>query len=128
MPTYKSDIQKALEGVTITAVGVDSDGEHITFTIEGQPPVVLETEGDCCSYTWIESLDAPDALIGTVQSVEDIAMPDLGSIGTEKHTGVNCVAYYGLKIITNKGICVIDYRNDSNGYYGGSLRVVKRAD
>ena len=34
-----------------------------------------------------------------------------------------CVAYYGLKITTDNGRAVIDYRNSSNGYYGGSLEL-----
>ena len=28
---------------------------------------------------------------------------------------------YGVKITTDKGHIVIDYRNASNGYYGGNL-------
>ena len=31
------------------------------------------------------------------------------------------VEFYGLSIKTDKGEIVIDYRNSSNGYYGGSL-------
>lgn len=31
------------------------------------------------------------------------------------------MAYYGCKITTGKGYALIDYRNSSNGYYGGSL-------
>jgi hypothetical protein len=41
---------------------------------------------------------------------------------------VDVVAYYGLKITTETGIAVLDYRNDSNGYYGGSLEVVEEID
>lgn len=48
-------------------------------------------------------------------------MPNLGDIPTAYEPQVECVAYYGLKITTEKGRAVIDYRNDSNGYYGGSL-------
>jgi len=31
------------------------------------------------------------------------------------------LALYGLKLTTDKGDLVLDYRNESNGYYGGSL-------
>lgn len=87
------------------------DGSHVFF----------EVDADCCSHSWIESLDLVDNLFGVISSVEDIPMPDLGTITTEKQKDVTCVKYYGLKITTNKGSCVIDYRNDSNGYYGGSI-------
>jgi hypothetical protein len=43
-------------------------------------------------------------------------MPDLGEMPDR-----DVVAYYGLKVTTDKGEMVVDYRNDSNGYYGGSL-------
>ena len=29
--------------------------------------------------------------------------------------------FYGFKITTTRGVCVIDFRNESNGYYGGEL-------
>ena len=72
----------------------------------------------------MEDLDDPQALLGTVQAVEHLEMPDLGSVDGKHHSGVDCVAYYGLKVTTENGRCTIDYRNDSNGYYGGSLDVV----
>ncbi len=42
-------------------------------------------------------------------------MPDLtpGDGGETK--------YYGCKITTDKGHIIIDYRNESNGYYGGDI-------
>ena len=116
-------IERALVGATITSYVLAADSESITFQLAGRPSITLDAIPDCCSTTWIESLDAPDALLGTVQAVEDIAMPDLGNIDGTRHGGVDQVRYYGLKIVTNHGACVIDYRNDSNGYYGGHLSV-----
>lgn len=43
-------------------------------------------------------------------------MPDLGTPPDDE-----CIKYYGFKITTSKGHIIIDYRNSSNGYYGGSL-------
>lgn len=119
-----TNIQRALIGKVIIDVTLEKSNEFIVFTLEDKSIVKLQASGDCCSYTWIESLDAPKALLGKVQAVEDILMPDLGNIDGEHHKDVNQVNYYGLKITTNKGVCVIDYRNDSNGYYGGSLDLV----
>ena len=118
-------ISEALLGRTITAVHLYPDGKQIKFILQDRPAVILEAVGDCCSESWIESLDNPSALTGKVSSVEDIPMPDLGNISGNRHV-VNEygeVKYYGLKIVTDKGHCVIDYRNDSNGYYGGELIV-----
>lgn len=113
-------ISKALVGKKIIGYSLDSDRQVLRFDIDHGDPVVLEAEGDCCSHTWIESIDAPDNLLGVVQSAEQIDMPDLGDM-----PGCEVVRYYGLKIVTDKGHVVIDYRNDSNGFYGGSLEVRK---
>lgn len=113
--------RKSFIGRMITGYTLAEDNESITFQFAAGDAITLVTFGDCCSHTWIESIDLPDNLLGIVQSVEDIAMPDLGNIATTKEECVDQVAYYGLKITTNKGSAVIDYRNNSNGYYGGSL-------
>ncbi len=78
-------------------------------------------EGDCCSHSWIEHVENVEALIGaTVISVENIDMPDLGDTDEDKD---EYIKYYGLKITTTKGSVQFDYRNSSNGYYGGSLEI-----
>lgn len=115
-----------LVGRAVVAVYLKEGGSAIRFDLDESETVVATVFGDCCSSTWIESLDAPDALIGTVISVEDIDMPDLGT-GAEQTQdkdragSAECISYYGCKITTDNGSCVIDYRNESNGYYGGSL-------
>lgn len=113
--------RKSFIGRTITGYVLAEDNESITFQFAAGDAITLVAYGDCCSHTWIESIDLPSNLLGTVQEVEEIDMPDLGNIPTTKEDFVDQVAYYGLKITTNKGSAVIDYRNNSNGYYGGSL-------
>ena len=109
---------KKLVGLKILDATIDKDRGGITFhTDKGDIGYVCEA--DCCSYTWIESVDDEAALLGTVISVEQIPMPE--GLTSEYQKQTDCVAYYGLKIITEHGRAVIDYRNDSNGYYGGSL-------
>jgi len=107
-------------GKTITTLRKVGDTLHLYLKPKGA--IILEPWGDCCSETWIESIDLVEPLIGgTIRSVEDIDMPHYGNIGTLLHPIVEEVNYYGLRITTDKGVSVIDYRNDSNGYYGGQL-------
>lgn len=116
---------RALIGKRITEFKLTTDYKClILFFLDGSC-AVFEVDGGCCSQSWIESLDLVDNLFGTISNVEDIPMPDLGNIDTEKRKDVTCVKYYGLKITTDKGSCVIDYRNDSNGYYGGDIYLRK---
>jgi hypothetical protein len=109
--------QNILVGKTIKEVFLASDSKAMKFvTDEGD--IIAKADGDCCSDSWVESVDDPTVLIdATVLEVEDTSMPDLGSPG--EYDGV--IAYYGCKITTTKGRAVIDYRNSSNGYYGGNL-------
>lgn len=118
MSWSKYDKPHPLIGKKILAAAVAVGGESITFDIEGGDPIVATTEGDCCSFTWIEHAEGLDRIVGgVVTKAEDIEMPDLGH-----QEGHDEMAYYGFQITTDKGTAVIDYRNDSNGYYGGSLR------
>lgn len=110
--------QNPLIGKTITAVHLASDKKALRFDVEGSDPIVVRADGDCCSSTWIESLDTPELLVGgTVVAIEDLSMP----VGDDDGDDEGVIAYYGCKITTTKGACVIDYRNESNGYYGGNL-------
>ena len=105
-----------LVGETIIAIQLASDKKAIRFILSDGTDVVAETDGDCCSNSWIEHVELPASFPAVVIAVEDINMPDLG--GSDDG---NEICYYGCKITTDKGIIIIDYRNESNGYYGGSL-------
>lgn len=106
-----------LIGKTLLAVHLTRDREAIRFTLE-DGEVIARCDADCCSYTWIEHVEMP-TLPAKVRSVEDIEMPD--GAASSFHPDTDEVEFYGLKIVTDKGDLLIDYRNDSNGYYGGSL-------
>lgn len=106
-------------GKVITGMEIAADRQALRFALaDGE--IVVNVDADCCSYTWVEHVELPAlGFPATVVSVSDIDMPD-GATSTF-HTGAEVLAYYGCKIVTDRGDIVIDYRNDSNGYYGGSL-------
>lgn len=90
--------------------------------------IVLEAYGGCCSRSWIEHISGIDALIDSeIYSVEDVYLADVPLIGLPSTENVDQVTYYATKIHTSKGVFQIDYRNDSNGYYGGSLEAYERS-
>lgn len=106
----------ALVGKTIGAIKIADDKKAILF-VTNDGDVIAKADGDCCSSTWIEHVELPAlGFPALVISVDDLNMPDLGS--PDEYSSI---AYYGCKITTDKGEIVIDYRNESNGYYGGSL-------
>lgn len=109
-----------LIGQTLVAIYLADDNQAIKFVIAGGVNIIARAEGDCCSHTWIENVKNAEALIGSpIVSVEDIQMPGEPDKVTGEYDDV--IAYYGLKLTTAKGDCVLDYRNSSNGYYGGYL-------
>lgn len=97
---------------TITGISIAENKEAIMFlTIEEN--IIAYAHGECCSTTWIESIELPAlGFPALVLSTQDLDMSDIGEPE---------LAHYGLKIITDKGEIVIDYRNESNGFYGGEL-------
>ena len=107
-------------GKVLVNVFIAQDRGAIKFVLAGGEEVVARFDGDCCSYTWCEHVEIPD-LPGTVLKIEDIAMPDVEPPGGKYVKDPESVAFYGLKITLSTGHLVIDYRNDSNGYYGGSI-------
>ncbi|UAW58719.1 hypothetical protein ASO78B_015 [Escherichia phage vB_EcoS_ASO78B] len=110
-------MENKLIGKKIVDVKIAEDKLAMLFVCDNGEELVVRVDADCCSYTWIESVEMPAlGLPFTIIGCEDLAMPDLGDI-----PGCDYVQYYGAKITTNKGDMVIDYRNDSNGYYGGEI-------
>jgi hypothetical protein len=105
----------ALIGKTITKMKIADDRQALLF-ITPDGAIQAKVDGDCCSHSWVENVELPvNGFPAIVISAEDIPMPDLGNGDAE------CRQYYGYKLTTDKGDIIIDYRNDSNGYYGGSI-------
>jgi hypothetical protein len=105
---------------TILSMQIADDKMSLKFTTN-EGVLIAECDADCCSNTWIEHIELPAlGFPAQIISVCDLQMPDLGDM-----PDCDVVSYYGFKIITDKGDIVIDYRNNSNGYYGGDLRFDK---
>ena len=103
-----------LVGAVILSMTHDDDA--ITFVTD-KGTCTAHTYGDCCSSTWIESVELPArGFPATVQEVLNVDLPSPASDRDREE-----MQYYGLRIVTDNGDIDIDYRNSSNGYYGGSL-------
>jgi len=108
-----------LIGRTLTGIKIADDRQALLFETEAGSVEVL-VDADCCSYTWVEHVELPAlGFPAKVSAVEDLNMPE--GKESEFHKDAEVLEFYGCKIVTDKGDIVIDYRNDSNGYYGGSL-------
>jgi hypothetical protein len=104
-----------LAGRSLETVEMSEDGTLLTFRFEDGGFVIYGTEGDCCSSTWIEHITVPDIKGATIMGLRDQSM------GEFQDPQLDCVRVYQTSFVTEKGEIVVEYRNASNGYYGGSL-------
>jgi hypothetical protein len=114
---YRSDAPQWTLFIGKSIASFDWTQDSITIRFTDGNEITGEAFGDCCSTTWLESIDLPANISGTLVSIEDIGMPDQ----PYDEKDYECLQFYGVKITTSKGSAVIDYRNESNGYYGGSI-------
>jgi hypothetical protein len=110
-------MSKIMVGKTINAIKLADDKEAILFVTDAGE-IIARCDADCCSSTWVEHIELPaKGFPAMVLAVDDLDLP--GS--DNSHPEFDCLQVYGCKITTDKGEIVIDYRNSSNGYYGGNL-------
>ena len=121
---FTSLLNKPLKEVKLTP-----NKRSISFTFQDGSIRSFAVEGECCSTSWIEHLEAPANLAGALISevFDSSAVPWDGHVcGNEaadgrRPCGHDCLKVYNTVFRTNKGDIVLEYRNDSNGYYGGYL-------
>lgn len=111
---------------------------HITF-ITDKEEYDFKCYAQCCSDTWIESVEGIENLIEEEvistdwKLAQDLSYMEIDVYKEENkdfcaNLATTAISVYGVDIITKKGICTIDFRNASNGYYGGSLDLVGHED
>lgn len=125
---------KILVGKIIVAVEINAE-KNILKIIEKNQDYYFYTKGGCCSTTWIEHLNT-----GLTEHDWDIDVECLASeekrtvqnhkaqmIGEALGTKKECDKIY-LEVLEGiqGAILEVEYRNSSNGYYGGSLVQIQK--
>lgn len=115
MKTYSYyDTIKEIVGEETTSVSYTE--ESLSIHLSNGNTVVFNAEGDCCSHSFIEDIDDPSVFDNaTILEVSDESgeQLDIGDWEVHKWT------FYKFK--TTKGYATLSFRNESNGYYDGSL-------
>jgi len=128
-----------LKGKILTKI--NWDGDSVSFHWK-DGSARFDVFGDCCSVTWIDSFDGVEDLVGKeILHVQDLTLPEMNRTyndnGDPVPVGCGCknkdhcnpadeynhdsLALYGYRFDTLTSSATLDFRNDSNGYYGGSL-------
>ncbi len=118
---YKERNLKAFIGRKIVGIWTDGDKNDVAFAFDDGSMISASPEGDCCSHSWVEHVSGVRESIGEeVVSVD--THPELATHKGVDDSDFDCLALYGITLITSGGYRIdIDYRNESNGYYGGWL-------
>jgi hypothetical protein len=119
---YGASLGELLEGETVTALYMMPDGSSLHFETARGGYIGFQVDGDCCSQSYFHEIDGIDSLLGaTVATFSEMNLPEnLINHFDSNYSGGESNQFYGIRIITNKGYCAIVFRNESNGYYGGS--------
>jgi hypothetical protein len=113
------ELEKLL-GRTVMQVLANPERDEFRFVTDGGD-LDYHCFGDCCSESWVNHITDIDTLIGqTVLEIEEIDMYGLLGVEPESTRQEEDEVLFH-RVTTGKGVCVIEFRNSSNGYYGGSF-------
>ncbi len=116
---------KELLGRTIKSVYKMGDTTLVFKTDKGL--ISYDTHGDCCSSSWFSNITGIKNLLGQkvneVVEREEFSDDEIKKAEAEYKKNneyeAESLALYGYLLKTDKGTCDIEFRNESNGYYGG---------
>lgn len=113
-----------LIGKKIDGIFTDAEKFKLSFKI-GDEWQHFYADGDCCSNSWFNHFSGTETLIGqTLLEVKAIADETLDGNDPRKGKETDCERVYGFVFTTSRGRADLDMRNDSNGYYSGSVERV----
>ena len=103
------------------------DDSEVVLTFDDGSKAYFEVEGDCCSYSWIEHITIPNDIVGAVILTK--TWEDSGEVTSDYEVkggtySDEYISVYGNSLKTTKGEIICEYRNSSNGYYGGWMQEV----
>lgn len=115
-------------GKTVTKLEIGDDGGFIRFTFSDGDVATYNAYGDCCSTTWINDLNGVKSLLGQEiitheRGITDDDDDDDDEDIEEEDDWGQVIQRYAERFRTASGYFDILYRNESNGYYGGSLEL-----
>lgn len=103
-----------LVGSTILTIKISTDHDYVRF-LTSRGEYFYQTYADCCSESWISGITGIEALIGAeIYAIRKVFF--------EENDGE--LKIYSYKFTTSGGYADLEFRNSSNGYYGGSLNRV----
>jgi hypothetical protein len=111
-----------MKGAKVSQLIID-ENEDVLIFITDKGVFKWVTYGDCCSHTWFADIIGVECLINhVIQDVHDIDIPESYNL-EDGRCKQEVDSAYGVQIVTERGYCDIIFRNSSNGYYGGNIKI-----
>ena len=110
---------KDIIGKTTKTLEMNGAKNALIFNFEDGSYFNIFVEGDCCSSSWIETLTGVHDLIG--YEITEADLPVYKQSYKDEDGDYYVISYYSVKIKTTQGFFEIEFRNESNGYYGAFL-------
>lgn len=123
MYDYGVNVLQHLVGHKIVRVNLTED--RLDFHTNTGVTISYEVDGDCCSHSYFHDIDGAEKLYAN-GPVTEVGTVPLHPDSFDTADGYGETKCYGYKIITvspqwGEQTTAFSFRNDSNGYYGGSL-------
>lgn len=123
---------RSMIGRKIASIEIRGGKTQIVFKFSDGHVRTFDVKGGCCSQSWIEHLEFPTNIItvvgGTVIRVRDSAPITQNHNDHDHQYRGHRKQVYNTVVSTDLGDIVIEYRNSSNGFYGGSLSTPDEID
>ena len=102
-------------GLTVLRYRLDTFKTRITFFCEDEIIVHADTFAECCSETWIEEIEDGENLINKkIKEINPVDLPDRSPDQYNEFYSIDFIMHDNSKTR-------LIFRNESNGYYGGSM-------
>jgi hypothetical protein len=122
---WNAQAMRRMIGATVTKIEIDKGIEHFLRFTTDKGIFVYHADAECCSETWFYHLLGVDCLLNhKIVAVEDTE-PDDSNINDDGKSRQEWDEIYGIKITSDVGYMDIEFRNSSNGYYGGDLEYIE---
>jgi hypothetical protein len=121
-------LMQELFGKTICNIFLDESATYLLLVDQDGEWYAYKAVGDCCSETWFESISNPENIIDSPiieVDAKDECESELKGFWNDKDKE-EYIRVYGYTLKTIKGCTDIEFRNASNGYYGGWCKRVPK--
>jgi hypothetical protein len=119
------DKMKEITGKVLSSIELSRERDEFVMKFRDGTEAKFGVKGECCSRSWIEHLEAPNDVDGALLLFSQESAPiTQDHAAHDEENGGKEIQVYNSRFITDRGDIVLEFRNSSNGYYGGNLTVI----